>query len=403
MPWRQTNVRAEREEFVRLYETRMWSMVELCEEFDVSRPTGYRWVERARDGLQNLANRSSRPHSSPTAHDPAVLAMLFEDRRRHMDWGPRKLLRRLSKKRPDLVLPAASTLSLYLRREGLIRKIRRRVHRGDVPRRHGKAEYPNDQWTADYKGDFRLGNGSRCYPLTIVDAYSRYLLRCQGRASVGFTETWPVFESVFREFGMPARMLSDNGAPFGGNGVCGLSRLMVRLLKLGIWVERIDPGKPQQNGSHERMHRSLKASLPRPARHDLRAQQRDLNRFRHDYNDERPHEALDMDTPAEWYLPSRRPYTSEFAGMDYPAALVRRQVRRGGEIKWRGQSIFVSELLRGEPVGIEEIDSGIWRVYFGQLKLGWLRAGQSRLLREVPAELNTGVSITPPIQCNGCL
>lgn len=390
MPWRQSDVRAEREEFVRLYETRMWSMVELCDAFGVSRPTGYRWIERARGGLQNLENRSSRPHCSPNACDPAVLAMLLEDRERHMDWGPRKLRTRLAKKRPDLVLPAASTLSLHLKKAGLVGKQKRRIIKGETPRRHGRSQHPNDQWTADYKGDFRLGNGSRCYPLTIVDAYSRYLLRCQGRLGVGFIESWPVFESAFEEFGLPVRILSDNGAPFGGHSVCGLSRLSVRLLKLGIWTERIDPGKPQQNGSHERMHRSLKAGLPRPARHDLRAQQQDLNRFRHDYNDERPHEALGMDLPANWYQPSRRAYSPERAGLDYPETFTRRQVHPRGEIKWRGQSIFVTELLAREPLGIEEVDSGIWCVYFGPLRLGWLRRDEPRLLREIPAELRAG-------------
>ncbi len=375
MPWKRTDPVQEREGFVALAKAGGFSMSELCAGYGISRMTGYRLLARFEaEGPVGLRDRSRRPHRSPAATAREVVDALVADRHRHPRWGAKKLLKRLGRSHPELALPARSTVSRILKREGLVTARPRRRH-GDAafPRGLG-AEAPNALWTADHKGQFRLRDGQLCYPLTIVDAFSRYLLRVQACASTSGAEARPIFEASFREFGLPERLLSDNGPPFGSGGRCGLSRLTVWWLKLGIQVERITRGHPEENAAHERMHRELKAEATRPREKNARAQQRRLDAFRREYNEERPHEGIGQSLPAELYHPSGRGYTGESPGLDYPIHWLRRQVRSGGTIKWRGQLIFLSEVLEGEPVGLDEIEDELWNVYFGSLLLGRLRA-----------------------------
>ncbi len=389
MPWKRTDPVNEREGFVALVRAGGFSLSELCEAYGISRMTGYRLLARyAAEGPAGLADRSRRPHHSPRATAAAVVEALVAERRRHPRWGPKKLLRRLARARPGWVLPAKSTASRILKREGLV-LARPRRRRGDAafPRGLG-AEAPNALWTADHKGQFRLRDGQLCYPLTIVDAFSRYLLRVEACGSTSVAEARPIFEASFREFGLPERLLSDNGPPFGSGGLCGLSRLTVWWLKLGIRVERITRGHPEDNGAHERMHRELKAAATRPPERHARAQQRRLDAFRREYNEERPHEGIGQTLPAELYHPSGRPYTGATPGLDYPIHWLRRQVRSGGTIKWRSQVIFLSEVLEGEPVGLEEIEDDRWIVYFGPLVLG-------RLAATGPRNGRSGYAFTP--------
>lgn len=392
MPWRRTDPVSERAKFVVAAQHGVWTMTELCERFGISRKTGYRWLVRYEaEGLAGLADRSRRPHSSPGATEAGVVAAVVRERRRHPHWGPKKLLARLRRLQPAGEWPARSTVGLILKREGLVaaRRYRRRpVRRFGRPR--GEPGEPNQVWTADYKGEFRLGNGRLCYPLTIADGYSRYLLRCAGCGSTRTAEAWPVFEGAFREYGLPARIRTDNGAPFGSVAIGGLSELAIWWLKLGIEVERIEAGHPEQNGRHERMHRTLKWEATRPAADNARGQQAVFDRFRQEYNEERPHESLDDRTPAELYEPSGRCLPKETRRLEYPGHFEQRQVRSDGSIRWRGQMVFVSSLLTGEAVGLDEVEKGNWSVYFGPVLLGRLHDGERRIDPGAPKCIASG-------------
>lgn len=384
MPWRTTTEVLERTRFVLEAERGEWTISQLCRRYGISRTTAYRWISRYKsEGLAGLEERSRRPKRSPNATDPVMVALLVAERKAHPHWGPRKLLARLRRKHPDLELPARSTAALLLKREGLVsaRARRRRPLAAGPGGGFGAAERANTLWTVDFKGEFRLGDGRLCYPLTIQDARSRYLVALEVRRSTRTEEARPVFERAFLEFGLPDRIGSDNGPPFGSQAILGLSRLSVWWLKLGIGIERIDPGHPEQNGRHERLHRTLKAeAVPRrPPCPDGEAQQALFDRFRVQYNEERPHEALSDAYPADYYRPSWRPYRDETPGLDYPAHFERRQVRRDGCMKWQGRLVFVSEVLAHEPVGLEETDEGVWSIYFGPLVLGRICDGERRI------------------------
>jgi putative transposase len=386
MPWRQSSPVTERLAFVQDVARSQEPFAELCRRYGISRKTGYVWWRRfSEGGVAGLEEASRRPRRSPSATSARVIQLLKAARRRRPRWGPKKLLRVLAKQYPELRLPAVSTAARILKREGLIRSGRRRGRPARVLLREGWGREPNDLWTADHKGQFRLGDGKLCYPLTVADSFSRYLVQVRACSSTRLDEARAGFEHAFREFGLPSRILTDNGSPFGSTAVAGLSRLSVWWLKLGIQVERIDPGCPEQNGQHERMHRTLKAEATRPARAHARAQQRCFAAFRKDYNEERPHEALSQDVPAQHYRPSPRRYSRETPGLDYPLFYERRQVRRNGDIKWRGELVYISEVLSGEPVGLEETADGRWSVYFGPVRIGVIHPGEGRLRRPVPS------------------
>jgi putative transposase len=364
-----------------------FTMSELCARYRVSRKTGYKWLARFKaEGWSGLSDLSRRPHQSPQQTSGAVAERIVAERRRRPRWGAKKILDHLGTVEPDLVLPSRSVAHEILRRAELVRPRRRRSGRGvnALVGPGATAERPNHCWTTDHKGQFRVGTGQLCYPLTIADAFSRYLLACDGLSNTSTEQARPVFERVFREHGLPERILSDNGPPFGSTALLGLSRLSVWWLKLGIEVVRIERGHPEQNGAHERMHRTLKEEAAQPAARTWRGQQRRLREFRREYNEERPHDSLDGRTPGSSYTPSPRPFTKECAGLDYPVHYTRRQVRRGGDIKWRGQPIFLTEVLTGETVGLDEIADGTWSVHFGPLELGRIRDSTGRFYCGAP-------------------
>lgn len=384
MPWRQATDVEERGRFVLEVAAGGLSMTELCERYGISRKTGYHWWARYRaEGVRGLEERSRRPHRSPRATPQHVVELVLEERRKRPHWGPKKLRNRLERKYPDLELPAESTIARHLNRGGLTEPRPRRRRNVANGTGFGPATEPNALWTTDFKGDFPLGNGTRCYPLTVLDSHTRFLLACEGLTSVRGTEAWPVFEMLFREMGLPERIGSDNGPPFGSNGLAGLSKLSVRFLRLGIRIERIAAGHPEQNGRHERIHRTLedeKVILRRPPAADHSAQQAHFSGFRVCYNEERPHEALDGRFPVELYRVSGRTYREgEAPGLDYPAHYERRQIRSNGEMKWRGEMVFVSMALVDEPIGLVEVEDGLWAVYFGPVKLGQIRNGERHI------------------------
>jgi transposase InsO family protein len=290
-------------------------------------------------------------------------------RAKHPHWGPRKLLAWLEQHVAG-DWPAPSTIGALLQRAGLTVPRRLRRPRAYASTERAAAQGANDVWAADFKGWFRTGDGRRCDPLTISDIHSRVLLRCQIVANAQRHLVQPVFEVTFREFGLPRVIRTDNGAPFAGNG--GLSRLSVWWIRLGIRPERIAPAHPEQNAEHERLHRTLKQDTATPPHATPAAQQRAFDRFRHLYNEERPHEALGLQVPAAWYTPSPRLYPDPLPGVDYPDPFIVRRAHPNGEIKWRGGRVLINHALAGEPIGIEEVADGCWRVWFSFVPLGWL-------------------------------
>ena len=345
-------------------------MAALCEDYGISRKTGYKWLGRYREhGPAGLEDRSRAPHRHGRSMAPEVAEAIVALRRERPHWGPRKLRAVLMRDHPDRVWPAASTMGELLRAEGLVRPRRRRRLLAAPSRTLRTAEAPNDVWSIDFKGWFRTRDGERCDPLTVTDAYSRYLLACvilpprteEVRAAV---------EQLFERYGLPETIRSDNGPPFAGTGAGGLSRLSVGWLKAGIALERIDPGQPQQNGRHERMHKTLKAETAKPPAASKEEQQARFDRFRKDFNEYRPHEALGQQPPAAFYQPSPRPCPERLTEPWYDPWHAVRRVRTDGSIKWGGDLVFIAEPLAGEPVGIAETESGHWIVRFADIDLG---------------------------------
>jgi len=354
--------------FVFEFERDEESMKALCERFGISRETGYVWLRRYRQrGAEGLVevNRAAKRHPNQTCAQ--IEQAVLELRQAHMRWGPRKLKRILERDQPWRGWPASSTMGEIVKRAGLViaRKKRRRTEPYTEPLHHAVAS--NRVWCADFKGWFRSGDGTRVDPLTITDACSRYLLRCQAVEKTDTERVRAIFEAAFREYGLPGAIRTDNGAPFASSAVGGLSRLAVWWIKLGIVPERIEAGHPEQNGRHERMHRTLKLEVR--LGEDWRAQQRELDRFRHDYNQVRPHEALGMQTPASVYEPSRRAYPARLAEVEYPDEMLVRSIKRQGCFRWKKHDVFLSEVLWGERVGLLPVDDDCFTVYFAHMPL----------------------------------
>lgn len=372
----------ERIRFIAEYVEGEQAMAALCRAYGISRKTGYRLVARYEaEGVAGLSERSRAPHHPPHALAPRVEAAIVAARGRHPHWGPRKLRWWLQRHAPAQSWPATSTIGVLLRRHGLTVARRRRVRAAPATAPFAPCQAPNDLWTIDFKGWFRTGDGQRCDPLTLSDGASRFLLRCQALPRTDAPHVRPVVEAAFREYGLPRGIRSDNGPPFASVAAGGLSRLAVWWIKLGIVPERIQPGHPEENGRHERLHLTLKQETAAPPAATGRAQQRAFDRFRQEYNHERPHEALGQQPPATVYTPSPRPYPPRVPEVTYPDDLRRRYVHPNGEITWQHHRVFISQALAGDHVGLHEEADGAWRVYFGPVALGWLEPGQPRLRR----------------------
>lgn len=371
MPWMSTDPVNERLRFIAAHQSGLYSMTELCLRSGVSRETGYEWLARYEaEGLDGLKDRSHAPHSCPHRMPVPIQTLLLATRRAHPSWGPKKIRAYLLAREPSLALPACSTIGDLLKREGLTQARRRRrswTHPGEVPL---VTSVPNEVWSADFKGHFRLQDGTYCYPLTVKDAHSRFLLGVDALSSTKQIEARPVFERLFREYGLPAAMRTDNGVPFSTQAVAGLSKLSVWWIKLGIQHDRIEPASPEQNGRHERMHRTLKAETTRPPKRNQEEQQARFDQFRDEYNCERPHEALGQKTPASEYARSGREMPKRVPQPEYPGHFLVRKVNKMGAFRFKGHQPFISDALIHEHVGLEETADGVWSLYFYNVLLG---------------------------------
>jgi transposase InsO family protein len=392
MPWKETDSVKERVKFLLEWEKR-WQAGEgrlnfsaLCREFGVSRQVGYDWLSRYREAGHDVrvaAERSRRPLHSPRQVAEAVEDVVTALRKAHPTWGPKKLRAWMLHHRPNIEMPAPSTIGEILRRRGLSqrRSFRRRRAYATARRPFANITGPNATWCVDFKGHFRTGDGQPCYPLTLIDAHSRFLIRCEGVLAPDGREVQRIFDSAFQEFGLPAAIRSDNGPPFATVGAGGLSALAVWWLRLGIRLERITPGKPQENGRQERFHRTLKAETAKPPKANLRAQQRTFDAFRREYNEERPHEALDQRPPASFFERSARCYPRPLEHFEVEPWNHRVRLDKHGVMVWDEKRIFISTALAHEDVELrsDDADAETWDVVFGPLSLGYLKQHRQAL------------------------
>lgn len=373
MPWQETAPVDQRERFVEDHNRGLYTMTELCSRYGISRKSGYKWLERFEaGGRAALRDRSRAPHHCPHRISRDVAQLICAARRAHPSWGPEKLLEWLAPRHAGIAWPAVSTAGDLLARQGLVKHRRRRrphQHPGVVP---PTTSAPNDLWTADFKGHFRTRDGLYCYPLTIADQHTRYLLACQGLRSTQGRGVRAVFEQAFRTFGLPQAIRTDNGVPFATTGIHGLSQLNVWWMRLGIQHQRILPAHPQQNGAHERMHKTLKAGAIRPPRGTLAAQQRAFNTFRTEYNEERPHATLGGRPPGAFYRPSPRAYPGSLPPLEYPGHFLVKRVTNAGTFRLKHRLLFIANALKQHSIGLEEVDDGIWSIYFGSVLLARL-------------------------------
>jgi transposase InsO family protein len=356
--------------FVIEWRSGCWTMTELCADYQISRKTGYKWIARFEaGGPRGLHDQSRRPHHSPQATDGALIDALIAVRVRHPRWGAAKLLTVAARRDRAAAWPSRSTVCDHLHAHGLVsrRRPRRPQIRGDAP--IAPITHVNETWTTDFKGHFRTGDRAYCYPLTLRDGFSRFVLCCDALSGPTYAATRPRFERAFAEYGLPERIRSDNGSPFAGSGLGRLSRLSVWWIRLGIIPERIALGRPDQNGSHEQFHAVLKAETARPPATHAAAQQRRFGRFCREYNHQRPHAALANAVPASCYHPSPRALPRHLPGLEYPGHVEVRRVSTLGQISWRGAPVFLSEALAGEDVALEEVDTGLWTVRFATVAL----------------------------------
>jgi putative transposase len=390
MPWKVSDVMDERFRFVLAHESGLYTMTDLCRRFEISRETGYKYVRRYKEhGMEGLRDLSRAPHTCPHRMAPDLTLLLLETRDAHTTWGPKKLLRWLRRKHPARAdeLPAVSTYGDLLVREGRVKRRKPRSKPAYTPAAPLYTQAPNEVWTADFKGEFRLGNGQYCYPFTLADAHSRYLLACQAENSTALAGVRHAMVATFREHGLPQALRTDNGTPFVGHGLSGLTALSVWWIKLGIRHQRIQKGRPDQNGSHERMHRTLKAEATRPPEASLAPQQCRFDGFRREFNDERPHEALDQYTPSSIYRGSTRPYPESLLTPEYPAHYERRKIDGNGHFKFRGHRLFIAHPLAGESIGLVEIDEDLWSVQFYDHELGRITPVNGNFFIKVSAML----------------
>ncbi len=361
----------ERMSFIRDLESGLYAVSELAEHYEISRKTAYKWLARyAAEGEVGLQERSRSAYEVANRTSREVEEKIVELRRRHRTWGAKKLLAKMEESGEMEGLPSRSTVAEILKRRGLVAARTRKRREGHPGRPEAVPGSPNEIWGADFKGQFRTRDGKYCFPFTVSDLYSRYLICCDGYLTTGYEGVKGSLERVFREYGLPAAIRTDNGAPFASTGIARMTKLGVWLIKLGIRRELIQPGRPGQNGRHERMHRTLKLEATQPSAANLRRQQEKFDSFRKEFNEERPHEALGMRTPSSAYHPSTRTLPERLPEPEYPGHFEVRRVSRNGGVRWNRHWLYMGHGLIEEPVGFELIADGIWDVHFAGLRIG---------------------------------
>ena len=373
MPWKETCPMDQRIEFIADYLHGDYTKKDLCMLYGISRPTGDKWIKRYHDhGPEGLQERPRRPHHHPDTTAPEVVERIVEAKLAHPSFGPKKVMDRLRAQEPNTPWPADSTAGDILKRNGLVRPRRKRRHVPADPHTLVTCNAPAQSWSADFKGDFRLGNGQRCYPLTLTDNHSRFILQCRALRHMTTAAVKPWFEWVFRQYGLPETLRTDNGSPFASSAVGGLTQLSKWWVRLGIRPERIRPATPSENGRHERRHRSLKEAVINPPASSLSAQQRRFDSFVEEFNWQRSHEGLGRLTPGQVHEVSLRPYPAKLPTIEYDSAVTVRRVRRTGEFKWRGRLLYLSQVLAQEPIGLVPCDNACWEIRYSFHLLGVL-------------------------------
>jgi transposase InsO family protein len=373
MPWKETCAMDQKIQLISDYLKQSYSITQLSEIYEVSRNTIYKWIKRYKQGgNEGLTTKTTAPLRHPNATSLEIAREIVSLKLKHPSWGPRKVVYRLKQHCPERSWPAISTVSNILKQAGLVKPRKRRCKTPPYTLPFQECLGPNLVWSADYKGQFKTDDGQLCYPLTVTDNYSRYLLGCKALRHPDYSVSKPVFEAIFKKYGLPAAIRTDNGAPFASTGLGGLSRLSVWFIKLGIKPERIKAGHPEENWRHERMHRSLKEATAKPSKRNHREQQKAFDVFKPEFNNERPHEALGMHTPASCYKPSLRAYPEKLGILTYHGNYLVRQVRHNGEIKWKGEKVYVSQALAKEPVALKPRGKHLWEIYYSTYLLGIL-------------------------------
>lgn len=370
MAWKEVSVSQQRKLFIETYLEERFTMAELCRQFEISRPVGYKWLERyENEGFEGLKDRSRAPLSQAQATDSLLIKEILKVKFREPKWGPKKVRGYLIVHQPAIIWPSSTTIGKIFDKNGLTvpRKYRKRFPLKTDPLSH--ANESNDVWSVDFKGWWLTKDGQKCDPLTLMDNYSRYILRCLKLKVNDGDHAWAILEAAFREYGLPNYIRSDNGPPFATSGVGRLSALSIKLIKAGVIPEWIEPGNPQQNGRHERMHGVLQQEGVF-CELNLKDQQKKLVIFQDYYNFERPHEALGQMTPGSVYRESQRTWTGRLKPPEYPNDYKIGKVKSCGKMSWKGREIYVGRALAGEYVGLEENDEGLFRMYFGQIFLG---------------------------------
>ena len=380
MPWKECDFMSERIKFIsRLLDGE--KMSDLCREFEISRKTGYKILNRYKsEGLYGLSNKSRRPFNRPNQTHPLIEKMIVELRKAHPSWGAPKLKSYLERKNLSMTFPAISTVHSILERNNLIEKKKRRNKYRSTGTNLRQANEANDLWCADFKGQFKLGNQKYCYPLTITDQYSRFLICCEALENTRHLDSFDVFRNIFLKYGLPKAIRTDNGVPFASRSVYGLSELSVWWLRQGIEIERIEPGHPEQNGRHERMHRTLKAETTKPPCNNILSQQERFDSFIDLFNNERPHQGIDQKCPVDLFKEPKREFIDYLPELNYPEHDLTRYIGKNGNLRFKnGKSIFISKSFKGENLGLTEISDGLWKVSFMTYDIGFFDEEEFRL------------------------
>jgi transposase InsO family protein len=382
MPWKVINHMELKNQLVTDHLKEHFSITDLSQKYGISRPTVYKWLERYEQlGIEGLKEQSRAPNHCPHRTSEEIINLVIQEKLQNRKRGPRKVRAQLKRRYPEIHFPATSTLAYWLKKEGLVEPRKKRKHVPPYTQPFCECHAPNNVWSIDYKGQFYMKNNRVCYPLTVSDNFSRYLLGCKALAGPRYCPTRSCLEAIFRKYGLPDAIRSDNGTPFAGQCVGGLSRLSIWFIQLGIIPERIQKGCPQENGRHERMHRTLKSDALDPIARNLKEQQKEFDIFRHDFNNDRPHESLNDQTPSDYYKKSNRPYRTHPYPPEYGHDYIVRQVRQNGEIKFMGRMFYLTELLMGQPVGLKEIADGLWQLQYSFYALGSVDLRKNKIIR----------------------